>query len=596
MNFKPPINRTFFDALLLGCAVLTVLLLRVTLAHADTPADAASRQISLGRAIYLDGAYPDGRPVRAIGAASAMSGKETACVHCHRGSGLGQVEGEYAVPPVTGRALFGPARSVITTADRVRGKQLNQSHEPYSDTDFAAMMREGKHPASRSLDPVMPRYELDDEAMAALQQYLHTLSASADPGVDTRSIRIATIIAPDVEPQRKKAFLDTLRMAVRQKNANTMPGKRHMVSAAEFGMKTERRWQLSVWQLEGPESTWLDQLEDHYRREPVFLVLSGITDSSWAPMHRFCETQRVPCWFPSTPSTPAEAATGQYSLYFQRGVLLEADLIAEQMLAMQGSAKTRARRRVLQITDGTQPANDGAAMLAQRLDGTGISRTVLTLTDTNQRATTQALRALRADDDVVLWLHAPALSGITRQAPATKARIYLSGRLSGGEKAELPKSWQRANMAYLYELPEQRTVSTAYFRHWLEQTRIPLTDEPLQSEVYFAVSYLSDTISEMLTNLHRDYLIERAELMLSRREARKAEEEARDGQTLRRYATAHPLSKLGPSAIAFSTREGTTVYPALALGPGQRFASKGGYVIPVAALQAGDNHAAWTTP
>jgi hypothetical protein len=90
--------------------------------------------------------------------------------------------------------------------------------------------------------------------------------------------------------------------------------------------------------------------------------------------------------------------------------------------------------------------------------------------------------------------------------------------------------------------------------------------------------------------LYRDYLVERAETMLSKREGIKSEQETRDrvalgreGDLLRRHG---PMTmeesariKLLSRADASPKSQGTTLYAHLSLGPGQRLASKSGYIV-----------------
>jgi hypothetical protein len=146
-------------------------------------------------------------------------------------------------------------------------------------------------------------------------------------------------------------------------------------------------------------------------------------------------------------------------------------------------------------------------------------------------------------------------------------------------------------------LPEKRGAGLFYFNSWLKVVKLELREEALQSEVYFAMSYLTETLTDMLDNVHVEYLIERAENMLSLREGAKAEDEARELSTARynkggvggaqgamaRLATPEarksPRPMPGQTAQVLTKREGTTVYPRLSLAPGQRFASKGAYIV-----------------
>jgi hypothetical protein len=70
---------------------------------------------------------------------------------------------------------------------------------------------------------------------------------------------------------------------------------------------------------------------------------------------------------------------------------------------------------------------------------------------------------------------------------------------------------------------------------------IPVVAERVQTDTYLACAILAETTGHMLDSFVRDYFIERLEMLLSHR-----------------LVNAH--------------------YPRLSLAPGQRFASKGGYL------------------
>jgi hypothetical protein len=206
-----------------------------------------------------------------------------------------------------------------------------------------------------------------------------------------------------------------------------------------------------------------------------------------------------------------------------------------------------------------------------------------------------ALAGLGRNDAVVLWLGPDDFRLLGQVAPP-EAAVYASTRLTQSLDPVVPAQWRsHLHLAYPYDLPPMRDLNMATFRSWLKVRSLPVVDEAMQLEVYFAMSYLQFTLSEMLDNVYRDYLIDRGESMLVRRELQRAEEETmiRQGghppaRAVREGSTLAPGAIYGedPQGVfaqkntpAIGVRQGTTMYPRLSLAQGQRFASKGAYIV-----------------
>src|SRR5512135_2902320 len=100
----------------LGCSLAFLLAAASTaVAHA---APSSTDQLEIGRRIYQEGVLPSGAPLTGtrLGGA-AVSGEAAACVTCHRRSGMGSVEGDIQVSPITGNALFEAGDKVVATMD-----------------------------------------------------------------------------------------------------------------------------------------------------------------------------------------------------------------------------------------------------------------------------------------------------------------------------------------------------------------------------------------------------------------------------------------------------------------------------------------------
>ncbi len=568
-----------------------------TFAAPVVAADAAdpdlTARVEQGRRIYMEGVLPSGKPLLAVRPGGVtLSGKQAACVACHRKSGLGAVEGDIQVPPITGQALRAGTKlkdRVIVSLDPRRGRSWNQAHAPYTDETLLRAMREGVHVSGRKMSPLMPIYPMTAEQLKVLDTFLQQLSADWSPGVTGDTIRFATVIAPGIDPARVKSFRDTLQAALEQKNSNTIPGHRHMINAAEMVLHVERRWILDVWELSGAPETWDAQLAARYQQTPVFALVSGLSDTVWDPVQRFCERQSMPCWFPTVPAPPADADEQYYGLYYTRGVEAEAAAIASRFSGRPGPRP----QRIVQVLRET-PAARAAAQALRALLPRALRVGEVVLNGEGAAPLAAALAGIGRNEAAVLWLGPEDFRLLDQLAPPQGA-VYASTRLSQSLDPVVPAAWRsQLHLAYPYDLPPMRDLNMATFRTWLKVRSLPVTDEPMQLEVYFSMSYLQFTLSEMLDNVYRDYLIDRGESMLVRRELQRAEEETMIRQGGHPPARAvREASTLAPGALygddpqgmfaqkntpAIGLRQGTTMYPRLSLAQGQRFASKGAYI------------------
>jgi hypothetical protein len=250
------------------------------------------------------------------------------------------------------------------------------------------------------------------------------------------------------------------------------------------------------------------------------------------------------------------------------------------------------QNHLVQIYRDGEMGRAAAQALTQSLAGSGIAVTdrVLSTGMAEVDSLRQALETVNKDDVLIAWLRPDDIRALVNIKPVSD-KNYFSATLAMGEHAPLPANWRaHSHLVYLYELPENRTKNLYYFYAWLNINKLPLVDEAMQSEVFFALNFMTDTLSEMLDNVYRDYLLDRAESMLSIREGIKTEQETRDRVALGREGDLN--RKRGASTIEESARikissqydnadksKGTTMYPHLSLGPDQRFASKSGYIV-----------------
>jgi mono/diheme cytochrome c family protein len=507
-----------------------------------------------GQSIYREGILPSGQALRGLLPNGAeLKGGDAACVRCHRRSGLGGGEGPNTVRPIAGGLLFAQA------AARDAAAALNRH------TALARALREGVDPNGRRLDALMPRFELSDVEIGQLAAYLQQLTPASTPGVNDSEIHFATIIAPGVDARQEQALLSVLQAFFAGKNGGSRQEQRRRkigrtlngtdVTGHGKMYLSYRTWQLHEWRLSGAPASWAAQLEAYYRAQPVYALLSGVGNSDWQPVHAFCERNGIPCLFPSL-GFSGQALDGYASFYFSRGVQLEAEVLAKH------AAEPGEGGDIVQVFRDDAGGRAAAQALHSALQQRGLAVSDLALAAGRPASAAfwSSLLATARPHTLVLWLDDADMADFPLQQPPphTLHGLYVSASLLQAEKLRAADGWlDKLHVIDQTESAQRRRQRMARMQVWLRMREVPLLDERIQSDAFFAASLAGDALAHMDENYSRDYFIERVEHMVE-------------------------LS-LFPS-----------LYPRLSLAPGQRFAAKGAYV----SGQAGDGSATrdWLVP
>jgi ABC-type branched-subunit amino acid transport system substrate-binding protein len=315
---------------------------------------------------------------------------------------------------------------------------------------------------------------------------------------------------------------------------------------------------LSKWVVKGPSETWRSQLEEYYRKEPVFALLGGITKGDWKPVHRFSEENRIPCIFPNT-DLPVVSDTDWYTLYLSKGYYQEGESAARYL---NGNEKLLKGKPLVQIVRDSLEAEALAEGFQQTWKELGQQAPVTLKLPAGKKLTEDLLQQLLDKDNpavMLIWDDASALPAIEKlnSNGLLPKQVFLSGRYLGESLWTLNESIR--DVTYL-TYPFSFTPSAAKaamgkqqvkddLKKTMKQAEIPLKDEVLKIES------LTNSLTQMLTymlidlkgNYYRENLLDVTGMM-------------EDQQ--------YPL------------------YGRISFGTGQRYASKGCFIVQ---LSHGDN-------
>ncbi len=512
-------------------------------------AQADNVDLAVGERIYLEGKLPSGEVIRSFTQGDIeLSGTQVSCVNCHKHSGQGSSESRFQVPAVTEAALFerreiGRKEKTLRKFGSVDNSILMENQRPiYTVESLRRAIVEGIDPDGRVLDPLMPRFQLQSAALDSLIAYMRTLSHDLSPGVDSNTIRFATIVAGKVNATKKQYMLDIIDRYFEDKNVvsrNDIMRRDQGPWHKEPQFSAYRTWVLDVWELHGAPDSWAKQLASVYDKTPVFAVIGGLSEGTWAPIHDFCQTRKIPCVLPNAYFEGAKD-TDFYNVYFSKGTSLEAETLANHL--KKSAAGTI--NQVVQVYPDNTDMHQVASAFGDNIDKTGIRLIDVPLAQPQQPDALfwKDLAAKYPGATLATWLNAEQLQQ-AGETVASFGNIYLSGTLVAQNVDQLPVALRnKALMIYPFELPAKRNLARTFA--WARLKKIEVKDEAILANSYFVLGMITDVIKHLQHNLYRDYFLERVEHMADR--------------------------AVTPS-----------IFPRVSMAPGQRFMSKGAYIVKI---------------
>lgn len=503
-----------------GAALLIFLSLSGAFAEAAAQSGSAKDMQRQGEKIYRTGILSSGEPLQIEGNMQ-VPGTTYACVSCHLRSGFGSIEGGVYTTPTDGRTLFrsrdnsGSGNNRRNVASMDIGDKVFKDQpviEPpparpaYTDETLASVLRNGRDPAGRLLDPVMPRYNLNVQDMSSLVTYLKTLSVEYSPGVDKYSINFATVVTDEVPQEQVDAMMRPIESFVTNANKQQVQLEAQQVKLFEFPKDvTYRRVSHRRWTLKGNPDTWRGQLEEYYKKEPVFALIGGLTSRGWQPVHHFCEENAIPCILPST-DLPVVSESDQYTLYFSKGYYQEGEAAARYLQANNSSSKPT---RIVQIVTSTPQGKAlSAGFLHVMKNDSTYSITTIQRDAKEPLAQDLVQQVLDKEkpDVLVLWTEPGSLDNLKSipKIASTGLMLVVSSSYLGSSLSTIPETLRDMTyITYPYRLPQDEKR----YARFVDQ-KLSVEAQRVQGKTYSMLRILTQALREIKGDFYREYLFD----------------------------------------------------------------------------------------
>jgi hypothetical protein len=506
--------------------------------------------LRMGEAMYRTGILPSGEMMKAVVKSDVpVDGKMFTCTSCHLRSGFGTSEGTVRTPPISGNQLYSPLsrfKGVPMRGRQARPGDPDIYRPAYTDETLARVLLTGEDSAGRQINDIMPKYLLSDRDMGILVFYLKNLSSGLQPGISDTTLRFATIVTDDVPKEDRESMVGPLQFYLTNWRISKQM-EQNMRSGAyvqEGTARDLRTLSLAIWELKGPSASWRGQLEDYYKKDPVFAVLGGIASDEWTPIHQFCEDHRIPAIFPIT-DFPVITDRDWYTLYLSKGFYQEGDAAAKYLHGRDDMTKDI---KVLQVFKDEEPGRALSKSFQETWLNLGHKTPENIVLDRQESLTEDFWKKLANKLKhvvVLLWLDAndfPALDSLANDNNRPHM-VFASSSLLGKRLYTVgEKERTSLYITYPYSLPEESQKYKKAIEASLRKNNIPIGNPDIAFKMYSLFSTLTGPLARMRSFAYRDYFLELIE--------------------------STPDLSITP-----------VVYPRLSFGAGQRYASKGCYIV-----------------
>ena len=509
--------------------------------------------LRLGEKMYREGILPSGKPMQGMMQGDIpVEGDKFTCSNCHQRSGFGGLEGTVRTLPIDGARLYSPMstfKGMPLKKQAVAQKEAEGYYRPaYTDETLAKAMRTGEDPTGKQIFKTMPTYFLNDNDMAILVYYLKHLSTGREPGVTDTGLKFATVITDEVAKEDREAMLGPLQNFI--SNWRISKDMEFMVKKEAFiqeGTSTgEKKLSLDVWELKGPEESWRAQLEEYYKKAPVFALLGGITTKEWAPIHQFCEDHEIPAVFPIT-NFPVISETSWYTLYLSKGFFQEGEAAARYLNTREDLLKDmsivqvfRKDRAGLALSKAFQETWLG--LLRKAPENVSLEQGQTLNADFWKKLAEKHKRAV-----VLMWLDANDFPDLDRLAKdhSNPEIIFASTSLLGKRMYALPdKARGSVYLTYPYTLPQNAGNYKPQMEAMLKNSGGSNANQFIEYKILSLRMVVNGPIARMRNYIYREFFFE-------------------------------IMDDLTDLSIV------PAPYPRLSFGAGQRYASKGCYIVQV---------------